>query len=192
MLDAVSYQKNIIAARVSLTKGPLGVVFDNGTPTKPVPTTFSRKDRADRFAKFLVMDDEAPLQVLIGLENLYVCGWFNRHGSSFIAKDCEYAINPGVKLPYSFDYTQLGYNQSQSSGEGTVNLATLNAALAQLFNASTRAHPDTFKGSIVQLAIGLSEAMRFSDVMKAIIKGEALGRLNWDNDRSDIQVLSPT
>ncbi len=44
MLDVASYQKNIIAARVSLTKGPLGVVFKDGLATKPIPTTFGPKD----------------------------------------------------------------------------------------------------------------------------------------------------
>ncbi len=138
-----------------------------------------------------MLDDDALLQVLFKLKNLYVCGWFNRHGRCFIAKYCEYSMSADVKLPYSFDYPRIGYNQNQSAGKATVTLAMLNAALELLHNASTQARPHTFKDSIAKVAIGLSEAMRFADVMVAIIKCQGSSRLNWGNSRPDIQVRSP-
>jgi hypothetical protein len=192
MLDEITYQKNIIAARSYLTKGSIGTSGPLGSAVKETPRTFALNDRVERFLVYTVMDDIAPLKVVFRLQNLYVCGWYNSSNQLFLAERCEYAINPQKRLPYTFDYGELGFNQSASVKKVNVTLGSLNNALKRLHNAQVGDPPNNFKPWIVEVAIGLSEAMRFSNVMVAVLKGTETGPLNWDATRTDIQVIQST
>jgi len=178
MIDAVSFQKNLIDARVQLTNYQMGVVGPRGPATT----------KASGFGVFKVTDSDCPLQLVFQLNDLYIQGWRNSSGQLFLHRTSGYAIAPDKRFTYTNDYGELGYDRNSAI---TVTLDTVNGALAAAYNAKLTAEQDTFKRPFYLLAIAFAEALRFSDVMYNIIHGLPIDDVDWDKhkDKSAIMVV---
>jgi hypothetical protein len=178
MLDAVSYQRNLIDARTQLTDYKMGVVG----PHEPAKT------KANGFGVFKVVDSDYPLELIYQLHDLYIEGWRNASGQLIIHKLSGYSVNPNRRLNYTNEYGDLGYDRNLAI---TVTLDTVNGALAAAYNSKLDTPQDSLKKPFYLLAIAFAEGLRFSDVMYKIIKGLPIDDVDWDKhkDKSAIMVV---
>ncbi|MEZ5670568.1 MAG: ribosome-inactivating family protein [Alphaproteobacteria bacterium] len=177
MLDKVTYPMNVSQARLALTDVAPAVAG----PSKPRVTKAG-------YGWFTVNDDENPVSLLYKLDNLYIEGFRTRDNKVICTKGAGGAINADLKLNYTNEYGDLGYNRQVAI---KVTLDNVNGALAALYNAKTTTAQDSLKQPLVYTAIAFAEAVRFDDVLGHILKGEAIDDLDWDKhkDKSKIRVV---
>jgi Ribosome inactivating protein len=178
MLDKVTYPLNVALATQALTNSSSGF-----TGTRPNPRTTKKG-----WAAFQIQQDsDYDLTLLFCLDNLYLEGFQNKNGV-FLHKTSKYSITPTKKFSFGNEYGELGYGRTAAI---TITLDNLNGALGTFQYANTGTNEDQVKRAFLYCAIGFSEAIRFDDVIMAILKGDPISDLDWDKhkDASKVRVV---
>lgn len=176
MLDAVSYQKNIIEIRSKVTGYKIGVVG----PREPAKT------KTAGYSIFQIIDTDNPLELIYQNHDLYVEGWRNRDGEVFVHSRSGFDMQATKRFRCTNEHGDLGLDRTTAI---YISLDNINGALAECYNAKTSAKDDGFKRSFAILAAAFSEAVRFGDVMYQIIKGLPITDLDWAKHKNRDAVM---
>ena len=172
MFDSVCFQKNIIGIMTMVCDYQYGVIGKR-EPTKTKKTGYST---------FKIMDDKYPVELIYQNHDLYLQGWRNQSQQLFIHKNSGYDMRADQKFKFGNDYGELGFDRS---APGRINLAALHGALGNAWHARVSGGPDhEHKRTFALLAVGFSEAVRFTDVMLQIIHDEPITDLDWDKHKN--------
>lgn len=118
----------------------------------------------------------STITLIFELPNLYLQGFRNANGDVFLFKDVTYTVTAVKKFSFTTDYGPLGLDRNS---EIHVSLEDLANAFQTMVNFTADKPENAVKRPTWQCAVGLSEALRFTDVAQAVVDGTAMPDLDW-------------
>nr|WP_247893459.1 ribosome-inactivating family protein [Azospirillum endophyticum] len=163
-MDKVSYPLNVSLIRRDLTIAPAA----GGIPGP-------RQTRTG-FGQFTLKFTASPLTLFYKLDDLYIEGFRARNGKLFLTKNAQCSITSDFKLPYGNEYGELGLDRSTAFD---LSLANVNGAVNALYHRTDGKNPDDLKRSLWIVCVAFAEAVRFDDVLLAIVHDKSIDDLDW-------------
>lgn len=169
MLNEVSYSLNVARIRRDLTNA---VPVANGA----APPNRTRAG----YGNYTIDDPNVPVTLYYHLQDLYIEGWGTSRGEIFMTSNAGHPTAPDVRLPYTNQYGALGLDRNTSF---TITVGKVNNALKALYNATIATAPNDLKEPLSIACVAFAEAVRFDDVLVAIVNGTPIDDLDWDKHK---------
>ncbi len=179
MLTRTTYPLNVALIRRDLTTPPPLTVGFAGPHTT----------RASGYGlhQLVGMPTDTQLTIIFNLNDLYVQGFIagDRTSAPYVFRDSGYSINTPRRLNFASDYGSLGLDRSSAF---TLNLDGVNGAVYSLANVSGLAQANGLKSACWKLAVAFAEAVRFDDVLTAIVHDTPISDLDWTKHKNASKV----
>lgn len=164
MLDKVSYPLNVSLIRRDLTNAPAlgGISGPSQTRTG--------------YGQFTLQFTASPLTLFYKLDDLYIEGFRAKNGKIFLTKNAKCSITADYRLPYGNEYGELGLDRNTAFD---LSLANVNGAVDTLYYRTDARSPDELKRPLWIVCVAFAEAVRFDDVLLAIVHDKPIDDLDW-------------
>lgn len=168
MLTDTTYPLNVALIRRDLTDAP----------PLAVGLTAPRTTRKFGYGTHRLVSTDKPLTIIYRLNDLYIEGFIpgNGTGQPYLFRESEYATNTPNRLACGADYRSLGLDRQTAF---RMNLQEVNGAVIALHHVTSLAEANGYKDYYWKLAVAFAEAVRFDDVLTAILEDKPITDLDW-------------